>query len=211
MPIRNKSDLASMQSLPVEIARAASSIDSAGFAKKAAVALGLNAEQEIALKERLDAFLVDVWKTRSFPIAKLTALGLTDEQSRALNKQLDSEILAPLISGLNELGVGPESVLYATKRVQLTGSKLNGHTTERITIKGSEKRSKRGFVFPRKDYFNLTLDIDYCERGRWGDYETTVLRFDTSEEMERFLVLLKKAIQVGYFLNFVDILRRFHL
>jgi len=196
--------------IPGEIAQAAAVIDPARFARQAAADLHLDSGAEAALKKSLASFLSDVWKTRSY-YQSLLPVQLTAEQSLALNQRLEAEVFTPLIRKLTELGIGPESVLYEAKKVRLTGALFQGHTTDRITIKSLTKGYKGGFLFPRRDYYDVTLDIDYAERGRWGDYEVSTVTLPSMEDVERFKAQLQKAVQVGTFLNFVEFFRRFQL
>jgi hypothetical protein len=200
--------------LPEEIKEILNSIDIAAISSEIVKIVPFSSEQISDLKEILISFLKNVWFNKHTAIYRIT--DLNDEAEKLISTEIYNKVIKVIIDKLDSFGFNDHKIIFEKYDTKLTGYKIHTgeyskydkyHDTYRITLNGINKLQR---LFLRKYYYVISLEADYCERGRWGEYEQFNVIVDTEEEVNLFKDQLDKAIKVGNFVYAARYLHEYH-
>jgi hypothetical protein len=156
----------------------------------------------------LGGVLKDVWHDRNVSVNGLFASTVTADRRSAALWKIEELVLSILTGKLRDAGLGNDAVLFQQGDFVLTAARLNGHTTDRVTVKSQTVTERKRFLRKPETVHVIVLDVDYAEKGRWGEYETLELECKTEEEARQFTDALVKARMIGCFNGFLGRLRQ---
>lgn len=207
MKTSSGADPADRAPLPAEIREAVQRIDLPRLYNELEREQLLSTEELATFRREFGRWLSDVWHDRNYDPNRMIPVHVEAGRRKAAWWKTEECAFSPLIAALRDGGLAGDSVLFQQGQTVLTPGRLNGHTTDRITVK-SRKTTERKRLF-RKPLVvqEVELDIDYPEKGRFGEYETVHLEFLTEEEERRFTEALMKARMIGNLNSFLERMR----